>query len=120
MNFFGEPWPSGVCDDGVQAETPVGEPCLLCSEPIAQGDQGNWMGSVNFGSGSSMEPVHRECSLRSVLGGIEHLTAGPHAVGTCYLGSQLTHRQSSLLAWEWFQQRGHPAATESATRSSGG
>jgi hypothetical protein len=98
--FFGEPWPSGVCDDGVQVATPVGSVCLLCSDPIEAGDQGSF-----FADGS---PEHRECSLRSVIGGIEHLTAGPHAVGTCYDGSTLSYRESAIQAWQWVQEHGMP------------
>ena len=61
--FFGEPWPSGVCDDGVRVKTPVGIACLLCEEPIADTDQGSYLG---------IDPVHRECALRSVIGGWGH------------------------------------------------
>ena len=43
--YFGEPWPSGVCDNGIQVPTPVGELCILCGTPIQDGDQGSFMGS---------------------------------------------------------------------------
>jgi hypothetical protein len=73
--------------------------CILCSEPIVEGDL--W---ERYATG---QPHHWECGLRAVMGGIEHLTAGPHAVGTCYEGSTLTYRESAKLAALWL--RTHPA-----------
>jgi hypothetical protein len=46
--FFGEPSPSGVCDGGIQVETPVGMSRVLCSEPITVGDRGSFMGSTDL------------------------------------------------------------------------
>lgn len=63
--FFGAPWPSGICDTGFRVSTPEDEPCGLCDEPIVEGQQGSFMNGGQV-------PVHRECSLRSVLGGIGH------------------------------------------------
>lgn len=102
--YWGAPWPSGICDGGTQVATPIGIACALCAEPIAADDQGSFIGTM-----TGPAPVHRECSLRSALGGIEHLTAGPHVVGTCYEGSTLTYRQSALAAWDWIQTHGFPS-----------
>lgn len=112
MRFFGEPWASAVCDYGEQVPTPVGEDCLLCDEPIVASDRGLMMTGERGGRWSLL-PIHRECELRSVIGGIEHLTAGPHAVGSCYEGATLTYRQSALQAWDWVQQHGIEAAFRS-------
>ena len=100
--YFGEPWPSGICDDGTQVGTPVGIPCALCEEPIAEGDQGSFMGTARleqpFGA---YGPVHRECSLRGVLGGIGH-----HLNHTYWCGERhdpdggFTYRESSLQVWQ--------------------
>lgn len=98
--FFGAQWPSAVCEQGPQTRTPVGMIDPLCQEPILPGDQGGW-----FADG---QPFHRECSLRAVIGGYEHLTAGPHVLGECYRGSKLSYRQSALMAWRWVQQHGFP------------
>lgn len=98
--YFGEPWPAGLFDDPdvQQVPTPSAD-CVLCEEPVVEGDQGTL-----FTTG---EPAHRECSLRSVVGGIEHLTAEPgHALGSCYEGSTLTYRESALQAWKWVQEHG--------------
>jgi hypothetical protein len=100
-DFFGEPWPSGICDEGTQVPMPYGYSCLLCDDPIVEGDRGSFMFEGGE-AGWRKRPVHRECSLRSVMGGIEHLTAPPgHPVGSCYEGSTLSYRESALAAWEW-------------------
>jgi hypothetical protein len=95
--YFGEPWPSGVCEDGgAQVETPRGELCELCKTPIFEHDQGNFIGRLDGGLG----PVHRECSLRSVLGGYGH-----HIDHDYWCTEQhdpdgdLTYRESALAVW---------------------
>lgn len=102
-NYFGEPWPSGICETAERAATPVGDLCLECDEEIVAGDRGDFVGTA-----SGPRPRHRECALRSAIGGIEHLTAGPHEAGECYVKTTLTRRQSALAAWEWVQRHGIP------------
>ena len=68
IEFFGDPWPSGICDEGRQVTTPINDDCELCGEGICDQDQGSFM----FGLDGQKKPVHRECSLRSVMGGIGH------------------------------------------------
>lgn len=105
-DWFGEPWPSGVCEDGEQKPTPTGVECLLCDEKIVEGDRGVFRFAIDEDGWRVDAAIHRECDLRSVTGGIEHLTAGPHAVGSCYEGSTLSYRQSALQAWEWVMSHG--------------
>ena len=105
MLYFGEPWASPICDEGIRAETPTDAECLFCSEPIAANDCGMLMPAYEGGE-VHFAPVHRECSFRNVIGGIEHLTAGPHRVGDCYKGSTLTYRESSLAAWDYLVNQG--------------
>ena len=100
-SFFGEPWPSGVCDDGIQVPTPVGEDCILCSTPILEGEQGSFMGSEK-----GLVPAHKECSLRSVLGGIGHHLDHLHwcrEIGDPDMG--LTYRESAKQTWTWIGMR---------------
>lgn len=68
-SFFGDPWPSGICEYGQRVATPVGHPCAMCKEPIEAHHQGTFLGILSC----YLTPVHRECSLRSVIGGIGHL-----------------------------------------------
>lgn len=127
MNYFGEPWPSGVCEeDGKQQDTPLGKKCFFCDEPIVEGDQG----SFNFANPSisqcmdedhvvyvftdhpafensgyrtyAMNAVHRECSLREVIGGIGHLEDHFHWCKEMKdPDGGRTRRQSALEVWQW-------------------
>lgn len=100
--FFGEPWPSGICDDGTRVPTPVGELCQWCEEPIEQDDQGSFIGTKD-----GPRPVHRECSFRMVMGGIGHLE--DHArwcVQEHDPDGGRTPRQSAIEVWEWYQKNG--------------
>lgn len=115
VRYFGAPWPSGVCDDGEQVPTPVGEECLLCDQPIEDGHQGTFMiaavaSAAHPQGAETYAPVHRECSLRSVLGGIAHL----RRTCSCYAApgfaddpdAGLSYRESALLVWAYVQEHG--------------
>lgn len=101
--YFGDPWPSGICEDpeSMQIPTPVGKPCIHCGELITEGEQGTMYSNSPF--------AHRECSLRAVLGSVAHLEKRC----SCYVpGSTenddegLTPRQAAIAAWEWVQKHG--------------
>jgi hypothetical protein len=95
--FFGEPWPSGVCEDGVQVPTPVGKPCAFCDEAIGGDDRGSFIGAED-----GPAPMHRECSLRSVRGGIGHLTDHAYWCGQKHdPDGGLSRRESALRVWNW-------------------
>lgn len=87
-----------------QVPTPVGKECILCEEYIVDGDRG-FMVPHLIGTSFEEKPTHRECVARSILGGIEHLTAPTgHPLGSCYDNTTLTYRESSLQAWDWVQK----------------
>lgn len=100
-SFFGEPWPSGVCDNGIQVPTPAGRECVHCRIAIEEGDQGTYLlGSDEEG----VAPVHRECSLRVVMGGIGHQLDHLHwcrEVGDPDMG--LSFRESAKQVWNYYQ-----------------
>jgi hypothetical protein len=103
MEFFGEPWPSGVCEGGTQIATPVGKFCLLCEESIEKSHQGSFMFDVT----GAVCPVHRECSLRSVVGGIGHLEDHHRWCQHEHdPDGGRTYRQSALEVWQWVMQHG--------------
>lgn len=102
--YFGDPWPSGICDGGTPVDTPVGEPCVHCDEPVQAGQQGSFV-YVALEGLDVQRPAHKECSLRVVLGGIGHLENHPY---WCNLvgdpdGGRST-RQSALEVWKWTQE----------------
>lgn len=109
MKWFGEPWPSEhnrapICeDDEMRTETPVGEECLWCHEPIEEGDRGiTMMEVVEVGHARTM-PLHIECDFRQVMGGPAHI----QGTCSCQGGTDdpdlgLAPREAAKLVWnEW-------------------
>lgn len=102
--WFGDPWPSYVCYDEndrlleeMRKPVPVGEDCLLCEEPFEEGHSGTAMPTADQG-GCQVRHVHKECSLRQVLGPPEHLD------GECRCrepgGTGRTYREEALALWQ--------------------
>lgn len=75
--YFGEPWGAPAIDANTQVPTPVGMACLWCAVPIEDGDRGYMVGCVSTGADGKpyarVEPAHRECHLRAVVGSAAHL-----------------------------------------------
>lgn len=104
--FFGEPWPSGICDDGTRVATPIGVPCVECDEEVQDGDQGSWIWDMSE-KGGELKPLHRECGLRQVLGSYTHLTMGDHKIGECNdVEVPWSKREDALKVWEWVKENG--------------
>lgn len=104
--IFGGFWDAPGCEEAVSVDTPVGEACFWCQETIASGDRGLLMHVIREGDSgqpvSRLEPIHRECHLRSVMGSWGHLMGTCHCVG----GDEedppgMTPRQSALLVWDY-------------------
>lgn len=91
-SFFGE-WDAPATDDLPHVDTPVGSVCFQCEEPIREGDGG--------GTYESGLVVHKECNLRSVMGGIGHLVDHARYCATD-TDAGLGRRVSSKMVWEWF------------------
>jgi hypothetical protein len=92
---FGE-WDAPITDGDERIETPVGNTCVWCAEAIAEGDNGR-IAPMGY-------TEHRECSLRQVMGGIGHLVDHPrYCRGALGTDAGLSHRDSALLVWEYFQ-----------------
>jgi hypothetical protein len=117
--WFGEPWPSGICyktDEITGADviphewnwdmhvaTPVGTECWWCHEEIIEGDQGQMMPSMNAAGETVIGAQHRECGLRSVMGGLAH----QQRRCTCFGGTvddmdlgKMTLREEAIAVWE--------------------
>lgn len=68
--FFGQRWDAPRVDHATQVDTPIGQRCLECEEPIKAGDRGLLMGIVDLVDGypvASLQPCHLECELRSTM-----------------------------------------------------
>lgn len=89
LQYFGDP---KFCKEfETQVETPVGQPCRYCDEPIAEGDTG----TINFAG----QVMHYECSLRLVIGSIGH----QKGTCSCHGGTEedppgMTTRQAAIAA----------------------
>ncbi len=74
-------------------------PCVLCTEPVDIAEY-----YLRMGDG---EPVHRECMLRNVMGGIGHLENHEH---WCLVmhdpDAGRTYRQSALEVDQWVTKHG--------------
>lgn len=109
-HWFGEPWPredyrAPVCeDDRYRIDVPVGQPCLMCSETIEEGDRGVRMGSVYMADDgtptAALGYVHAECNLRSVTGNHLHVAGMCRHTGDCVDTSTLSYREEAKLVWQ--------------------
>lgn len=108
--FFGEPWPSDVCETGRRTQVPAGENCFLCGTVILVGHQGTWVGAQSRVLHSPVHrPAHRECMARQLVGSIEHLTGrcqceppqGLSGAGSPPMG---TYRENALLVWAFLEE----------------
>lgn len=107
QEYFGEPWPSAICADGTQIPTPVGAECLWCEEKVVEGDQGTLMTTMKLGEDQKSvapetRPIHKECSLRQVLGPLAHL----QQKCSCFGGDKhddpnKTARQNAIDVWSF-------------------
>jgi hypothetical protein len=72
--YFGERWDAPMLDGAIhQVDTPVGQACLHCAEPITSGDRGVLRACMHTDQKVTTEPVHMECDLRMGVGSLAHL-----------------------------------------------
>lgn len=71
--YFGEPWDSPFCDMAPRADTPAGELCGFCTDPIQDGDQGVITPAILANGQPGAVPWHRECWMRQIAGSPFHL-----------------------------------------------
>lgn len=105
--WFGEPWPSYVCFDEagrlveeMRKPFPAGELCLYCNEVFDQaaGDSGQAF-PCHTTEGSTIQHAHKECALRSVVGGLAHLEGRCRCHGGTGETPGMTLRQEALEVW---------------------
>jgi len=71
MQWFGYKPFAPICDIEPHVETPIGEPCLWCEEPIGP-DANGFMAELQTPIGMVIRPWHHECYLRMLVGGVNH------------------------------------------------
>lgn len=114
MRWFGTPWPlvdarAPICEnDAERMETPVGEVCLYCEEPIGADDRGTEMPYIHDDV-SEIRFIHIECSFRQVMGGPAHLGGAC----SCEGGTEdpdmgLSRREAARWVWATFNSTMYP------------
>jgi len=87
--------------------------CVLCEEEVEEQDMSAWPIHTEYGQ----RQAHRQCMLRSSIGGIGHLIA--HQFWCNEMGDPdagLTYRQSALMVQRWVEVVGiEDAVTRSVT-----
>lgn len=66
LKWFGESWLAPINSSSPHVETPVGERCTHCEEPIDEGEQG-----VVYAGNTGA--AHLECFLRDIFGSVAHI-----------------------------------------------
>lgn len=97
--WFGERAVLAIQQELPHTETPVGEPCLWCEEPIEEGDNGFVTPYIGE-SESSLRAWHKACWQRQSMGGLNHIEGRC----TCQGGTEppdppeLTKREAAVAA----------------------
>ncbi|MFF9265880.1 hypothetical protein [Streptomyces longwoodensis] len=106
--YFGEPWPSGICDTAPRTDTPVGELCGFCQLPFQDGDQGILTPAVLAGGQPGTVGWHKECILRQTVGSPFHQLGKCSCHGGTNFDAQTPaeRRAEALAAWDLWHQRG--------------
>jgi hypothetical protein len=97
--YFGDPWDAPIVAHAEPIATPVGRSCIICGEPIVQGEQGIMMPVFYRGPDGAtvarLEPEHRGCALLGLVG---------HLAGTCFCRPDLgSIRQRGLATVAWWE-----------------
>lgn len=90
VRAFGE-WDAPMTDAAEWIAVPTDRFCIFCGLTFTDGDNG-CINEAGVGQ-------HRECSLRSVMGGIGHLVDHPRFCDAAGPDAGLPYRESALLVW---------------------
>ena len=101
--FGGESW-CPATDEGTRVDAPVGKQCYACLTPILDGEDG-YLRPYLRTDGTEMLPIHKECDLRGILGGLDHLQRTCRCYGgTSPRAKEMTHREEAIAVWRYWQQ----------------
>lgn len=103
MRRFGQNWGSSELP---RVPTPIGWPCVWCSEPIEKDDKGIILPQLNGQGIAAQAAYHRECFLRQVVGSLAHQTKKC----SCFGGAgeddkNLTKREAAKKATAFFERK---------------
>lgn len=105
--WFGEPWKSAICYgpsgrliEVLRKPVPVTEDCWSCETRIGASDSGHAIVDTGKLGQFRVRHIHRECSVRETLGGLNHMNKRC----SCYGGTDdppdgMTKRDEALAVW---------------------
>ena len=106
-HYFGEPWEAGLFDEQTErVETPLGAKCWYCREEIEEEDQGTFIITAAISELPDVSPQHKECALRSVMGGYNCLLGKCNEPDHSPDPENLSKRAGALLVWELITTKG--------------
>lgn len=114
VQYFGEKVDLAFLTDATlqQVPTPVGKVCIYCTEQVADTDRGFLRAVMHSQTSATVEPVHVECDIRSMLGSPQHL----RRECTCYRPGGLTETDGRT----WREQARETVALINAERLAAG
>lgn len=73
MRWFGPSWDAPVCEEGIEVQTPIGQPCEHCGQDIVEGDQGLMLAYLRAHTNGGPRawsdfPIHLDCLTEMVSG----------------------------------------------------
>jgi hypothetical protein len=110
MRWFGYKPFADICRDHHRVETPIGDPCCWCEEPIGP-DEDGFLIPVFTTEGVKFLPWHSECNFRQLVGGVNH----QRGLCACFGGplpadpEELSCRDAAILAVDFFVLRVKPS-----------
>lgn len=106
MTFGPQPFP-----ELPRVAAPVGDKCLHCEEPIAEGDSGVMLPHMVSANEARIVALHRECHIRMIVGSVGHqrgLCTCDGGPGTMDDPPGATKREAAVLALrEFLMQQCH-------------
>jgi len=103
-SWFGQSWGAPICQTTPHVETPVGEACVWCDEPVAPDDSGLVMLGIIDGK-AGVACYHVECSVRSIVGSTGHQLGLCPCFGGDYEGEspEMSKRDAARAAFQLAQ-----------------
>jgi hypothetical protein len=106
MKWFGKPGTGAAFAGCEQTETPVGDLCRHCHEPINEGEDGWLIPSIDYGAAELA--FHHACHLRQIIGSVAHQQRRCSCYGGTASGEEdgMTRREGAEAALRYFEGHG--------------